>query len=135
MISDPFDCLMIADVLWQIIRPKDLKTLCLTSKQLRDLATPALYRNVTLDIGGPKDMLLIAGLLSRDNPGLKYIRDLSLGFERNIILSKQEIIDDSSDDGEEETAYEEFGLGARQAQLTARLLLDALPENVLESFR
>ena len=119
----------------QISRPEDLKSLCLTSKQLRDLATPPLYRKVLLFIGGHKD-IRISGLLSRTNPGIQYIRKVYLQLERTPIvpLDFQLNSDDSSED-EAEVQMEEIVGAARQAQFTVRLLLDFLPNDILENFR
>lgn len=119
----------------QITRPEDLKSLCLTSKELRDIATPPLYRKVLLFIGGHND-IRVSGLLSRTNPGIQYIRKVYLQLEKTPIppLDFQVNSDDSSED-EGEVHMEEIVGAARQAQFTVRLLLDFLPNDILENFR
>ena len=78
-------------------------------------------------------MRLSAGLLSRDNPGLKHIRKLVMDIERvKIQMVRTEDSDDSSDEGDE---FEDAGLAVRQANFTIRLLLDIIPVNSLEWFR
>ena len=78
-------------------------------------------------------MRLSAGLLSRDNPGLKHIRRLYLDLERVTIPKAQiEPSEDSSDEAEE---FEDAAIAARQANFTIRLLLDIIPVNTLERFR
>ena len=102
------------------------------NKELQEIATPILYRTVKLMIGGPKDMRLSAGLLSRDNPGLKHIRRLFLDLERVPVQKPEtEASDGSSDEAEE---FEDAGIGIRQANFTMRLLLDVIPVNTLEHF-
>ena len=59
----------------QIDRPTDLKMLCLTCKELRELVTPILYRTIQLFVGGQRDLRLIS-FLSQSNPGLPYIREM-----------------------------------------------------------
>lgn len=61
------------------MRPGDLKALRLTSKLMRELAPPFLYRTVSLELGGLGDSH-IAGLLSRSNPGTLHIKYLRLGI-------------------------------------------------------
>lgn len=120
---------------WQITRPEDLKSLCLTCKQLRDIATPPLYRKVLLFIGGHKD-IRVSGLLSRTNPGIQHIRKVYLQLEKTTIPTPdfQVNSDDSSED-EADVQIEDLVGAARQAQFTVRLLLDFLPNDILESFR
>lgn len=119
----------------QITRPEDLKSLCLTSKRLRDIATPPLYRKVVLFIGGHKD-IRVSGLLSRSNPGIQHIRKVYLQLEKTPIpaLDIHVNSDDSSED-EEDAQIEDIVGAARQAQFTVRLLLDFLPNDILEKFR
>lgn len=119
----------------QITRPEDLKSLCLTSKQLRDIATPPLYRKVLLFIGGHKD-IRVSGLLSRTNPGIQHIRKVYLQLEKTLVSSPdfQVNSDDSSED-EGDVEIENIVGAARQAQFTVRLLLDFLPNDILENFR
>ena len=59
-------------------RPGDLKALCLTSKLLQELATPFLYRTVSLKLGGAGDSH-ITGLASRFNYGIQHTKRLDLG--------------------------------------------------------
>ena len=61
----------------QINRPTDLKSLCLTSTELREIAVRCLYREVTIDVGSSKDTRLGA-FLSPKNIGLQHIRKLDL---------------------------------------------------------
>ncbi|KAF2159476.1 hypothetical protein M409DRAFT_30097 [Zasmidium cellare ATCC 36951] len=60
-------------------RPSDLKLLCLVSRDFRDAATPALYRNVVLDEKTPRwpRLRLGRGLLSFANAGLAHVRELT----------------------------------------------------------
>ena len=120
----------------QVTRPEDLKSLCLTSKALRDIATPLLYRKMFLFIGGHKD-IRISGLLSRTNPGIQHIRKVSLQLEKTIIPLTRPSPDDSdsSSDEESEPKFESIVGAARQAQFTVRLLIDFLPNDILENFR
>ena len=108
--------------------------MCLTSKELRDIATPPLYRKVLLFIGGLKDVR-ISGLLSRANPGLHHIRKIYLQLEKTPMPTQDFQInsDDSSED--EGDVQPDMGGAARQAQFTVRLLLDFLPNDILENFR
>lgn len=85
----------------QIARPTDLKTLCLTSKAFRDLATPRLYCKVTLFIGCSRDVR-ISGLLSRTNPGLYHIRKLYLQLQKTYTTIDPHDDDNSSSSDEEE---------------------------------
>ncbi len=61
----------------QVIRPTDLKNLCLSCKSLRNIAVRQLYRQVELEIGSEDD-LKISAFLNRNNPGLEHIRVLVL---------------------------------------------------------
>lgn len=119
----------------QIKRPEDLKSLCLTSKSLRAIATPPLYRKVFLSVGGHKD-IRVSGLLSRTNPGVQHIRKVYLHLEKVPYqnLDFQTNSDESSED-EVEVKLEDLAGAARQAQFTVRLLLDFLPNDILENFR
>lgn len=121
-------------ILPQIIRPEDLKSLCLTSKEVREIVIPQLYKKVLLFIGGQKD-LRVSTLLSRSNPGIQHIRKIYLQLEKTVLPSQ--ILQDSSDESEEEEVevrVEDVSGAARQAQLTVRLLLDFLPNDILETF-
>ncbi|KAK5122735.1 hypothetical protein LTR85_003650 [Meristemomyces frigidus] len=57
-------------------RPTDLKNLCLTSKAVRNIATPHLYREVTIDLSTCKYPLL-HGFFRPSNIGQKFVRKLS----------------------------------------------------------
>ncbi|KAI9676932.1 MAG: hypothetical protein M1817_006771 [Caeruleum heppii] len=60
-----------------VIRPTDMKSLCLTCSAIRDITVKQLYKKVELDVGGEADLKLSA-LLGRSNPGLEHIRSLIL---------------------------------------------------------
>ncbi|KAF2101735.1 hypothetical protein NA57DRAFT_73172 [Rhizodiscina lignyota] len=94
-----------------ILRPTDLVAVCLTSKQLHEIAVRFLYRDVPLDIGCPHDSSLAAFLNSR-NIGLPYIRKLDLY-----------LADIPDKCGQLE-----------QAHFATRMILEFLPENILERF-
>ena len=133
IMSECLTVLRLLIILTQITRPSDRKSLCLANKELREIAIPLLYRTVDLDVGGPKDMRLSAGLLSRDNPGLKHIRKLVLNLEDATGQeARMEISDDSSDEAEEPKAS---GATVHQVNFSIRLLLDVIPVNTLEYFR
>ena len=118
----------------QITRPEDLKSLCLTSKQLRDIATPPLYRKVLLFVGGYKDVR-VSGLLSRTNPGIQHVRKVYLQLDKTPMPTAGFPVDsdESSEDDGDELIEENLG-AARQARFTVRLLLDFLPNDILENF-
>ena len=94
-----------------INRPTDLKSLCLTSKQLRDISARRLYRSVTIDVGSSKDTRLGA-FLNPKNIGLPHIRKLDLYL--TDVLDKCNQI--------------------HQANFAVRMILELLPENILERF-
>lgn len=119
----------------QIKRPEDLKSLCLTNKELRDIATPPLYRKVLLFIGGHKD-IRVSGLLSPTNPGIQHIRKIYLQLEKTPITSQDfQVNSDDSSEEEGDVQIENMVGAARQAQFTVRLLLDFLPNDILDNFR
>ncbi|KAK5115176.1 hypothetical protein LTR85_009934 [Meristemomyces frigidus] len=95
-----------------INRPSDLKSICLVNKQFHELAVKPLYRNVSLDLGSPNDTRLSA-FLNPNNKGLKHIRQIRLYLAnvRDRCNQKQ------------------------QANFATRMLLEFLPEDVLEEFR
>ncbi|KAK5114188.1 hypothetical protein LTR62_002758 [Meristemomyces frigidus] len=62
-----------ADKSPEVLRPTDLRSLCLTSKLLHTLAVKPLYRTVSLDLGSEADTRLSA-FLSPANIGLKHVR-------------------------------------------------------------
>lgn len=96
----------------QVPRPTDLKSLCLVNRQCHELAVKPLYRNISLDLGSSTDTRLSAFLSAR-NIGLRHIRQIRLYLAnvRDRCNQKQ------------------------QADLAARMLLEFLPEDVLEEFR
>ena len=95
-----------------VLRPSDLKSICLTTKELHEIAVRFLYRNVSLDLGSAQDTRLSAFLNPR-NIGLKYIRQIRLYLAHVQDRCNQE----------------------QQAAFATRMLLEFLPENVLEEFR
>lgn len=95
-----------------MIRPSDLKNVCLVSKQLHSLAVRPLYRNVALDLGSNNDNRLTAFVNPR-NIGLKHIRQLRLYLAEVRDKCNQE----------------------QQAQFATRMILEFLPEDTLEEFR
>ncbi|KAJ4312828.1 hypothetical protein N0V94_007252 [Neodidymelliopsis sp. IMI 364377] len=98
-------------VIDHINRPTDLKSLCLTSHELRKIAVRHLYREVTIDVGSPKDARLGA-FLSSKNIGLQHIRKLDLYL--TDVLDKCNQI--------------------HQANFAVRMILELLPENILDKF-
>ena len=98
-------------IIQHIKRPTDLKSLCLTSKQLRDISARQLYREVTIDVGSSKDTRLGA-FLNPKNIGLQHIRKLDLYLTE--VLDKCNQI--------------------HQANFAVRMILELLPENILEKF-
>ena len=138
----------------KIDRPTDLKSLCLTSADFRELATPILYKTMILFVGGPQDLRLSA-MLAPGNPGIRHIREVylrlgntsvfppspgvSLSTKPRIRTEKAVITEKtrryhSDDSSEDEEIEENVIIPARQAQFTVRLLLDFLPANQLEIF-
>ncbi len=135
-IYPPFNSSVYRSRIHQILRPEDLKSLCLTSKQIREIVTPQLYRKVLLFIGGHKDVR-VSGLLSQSNPGIQHIRKIYLQLEKTFVPPPN-IIEENSDESSEEEGelrVEDISGSARQAQFTVRLLLDFLPNDILETFR
>lgn len=98
-------------IIQHIKRPTDLKSLCLTSRQLRDISARQLYREVTIDVGSSKDTRLGA-FLNPKNIGLQHIRKLDLYLTE--VLDKCNQI--------------------HQANFAVRMILELLPENILEKF-
>lgn len=80
--------------------------------ELHDIAVRFLYRNVALDLGSPSDTRL-SSFLNPKNIGLKHIRQLRLYLATVYDKCNQE----------------------QQAQFATRMLLEFLPEDVLEEFR
>ncbi|KXT13451.1 hypothetical protein AC579_4246 [Pseudocercospora musae] len=99
------------EIVERVIRPSDLKNVCLVSKQLHSLAVRPLYRNVALDLGSNNDNRLTAFVNPR-NIGLKHIRQLRLYLAEVRDKCNQE----------------------QQAQFATRMILEFLPEDTLEEF-
>jgi len=99
-------------VIEQIKRPSELKKICLVSKELRGIAVRFLYHRISLDLGSFKDNLM-PSFLSPRNIGLKYIRQIHLYLAHVTDRCNQE----------------------QQATFATRMLLEFLPENILEEFR
>jgi hypothetical protein len=95
----------------QVLRPTDLKNLCLVCKQLHELAVRQLYHEVTLDVGSSNDTRLGA-FLSSKNIGLQYVRKLDLYLADVLDKCNQ----------------------LQQANFAIRMILELLPENILEKF-
>ncbi|KAJ4375210.1 hypothetical protein N0V83_002296 [Neocucurbitaria cava] len=95
----------------QIARPTDLKSVCLACKQLHEIAVRQLYHEVTLDVGSANDTRL-AAFLSPRNIGLQHVRKLDL------------YLADVSDKCNQ----------LQQANFAIRMILELLPENILEKF-
>ncbi|MCJ1309994.1 hypothetical protein MMC25_003655 [Agyrium rufum] len=115
-----------------ITRPTDLKSLCLSCKDLRGVATPALYRKIHLFVGGDQDMHLL-NFVNSSNPGLPFIREIFIRLQKRSLVSKrsQSPEDDLSSSEDEVEALPEIG---RQAQFTLGVLLTHLPKDTLEMF-
>lgn len=94
-----------------VIRPSDLQNVCLVSHEMRDIAVRFLYRSVNLDLGSANDTR-IAAFLSPKNPGLKHVKQLRLYLAHVHDRCNQE----------------------QQATFATRMILEFLPENVLEEF-
>ncbi|RMZ12132.1 hypothetical protein D0860_03091 [Hortaea werneckii] len=101
-----------AAIVEKVLRPTDLKSLCLVNKQLHELAVKPLYRNVSLDLGSGHDSRL-ASFLSPKNIGLKHVRQVRLYLANIRDRCNQK----------------------RQADFATQMLLEFLPEDVLEEFR
>ena len=99
-----------------VLRPSDLKNVCLVNRAFHEIAVKALYRHVPLDLGSDKDLRLSA-FLSPKNIGLKHIRHVRL------YLANERDRDKSSEAQEQ------------QASLVAKMILEFLPEDTLEEFR
>ncbi|KAF3033560.1 hypothetical protein E8E12_002528 [Didymella heteroderae] len=98
-------------VIDHILRPTDLKSLCLTSKQLREITVRRLYREVSIDVGSSKDTRLGA-FLNPKNIGLQHIRKLDLYLTDVLDKCNQ----------------------VHLANFAVRMILELLPENILEKF-
>ncbi|CAI6334961.1 unnamed protein product [Periconia digitata] len=98
-------------ILQHIIRPTDLKNICLTNKLLHEIAVRQLYHEVVLDVGSDDDTRLGA-FLSPKNIGLKHIRKMDLYLA---------------------DTYDKCGQ-LKMAHLSIRMILEFLPEDILEKF-
>ncbi|KAK4929469.1 hypothetical protein LTR66_016158 [Elasticomyces elasticus] len=99
-------------VVSHIIRPSDLKNVCLVSKQLHEIAVRTLYHTVSLDLGSSTDLRLGAFLSSR-NIGLPHVRKIRL-YLANVLDRCNQL---------------------QQAHFAIRMILEFLPEDCLEEFR
>lgn len=98
-------------IIERVPRPSDLKNACLVSKKFHSIAVRSLYRNVALDLGSDHDTRL-SSFLNPRNIGLQHIRQLRLYLAESADRCNQE----------------------RQAQFATRMILEFLPEDVLEEF-
>ncbi|KAA8627080.1 hypothetical protein PtrSN002B_001744 [Pyrenophora tritici-repentis] len=98
-------------IIQHINRPTDLKNVCLTCKQLHEIAVRPLYYEVTLDVGSASDTRL-AAFLNPNNIGLKHVRKLDLYLADVLDKCNQQ----------------------QQANFAIRMILELLPENQLEKF-
>ncbi|KAK7532946.1 uncharacterized protein J3D65DRAFT_633840 [Phyllosticta citribraziliensis] len=94
-----------------VLRPTDLRNLCLVCKQLHQIAVRSLYRDVILDVGSTADLNLGAFLNPR-NVGLQHIRRLHI-YLADIQDKRNQL---------------------QQAHFAVRMILEFLPENILERF-
>ncbi|EMC95885.1 hypothetical protein BAUCODRAFT_507579 [Baudoinia panamericana UAMH 10762] len=97
-------------VVEHILRPTDLKNICLVNKQLHGLAVKELYRKVDLDLGSRNDTHLSA-FLNPNNKGLKHIKQIRL--HRANIHDRR---------------------NTQLINFATRMLVEFLPEDVLEEF-
>ncbi|KAF2664515.1 hypothetical protein BT63DRAFT_379021 [Microthyrium microscopicum] len=95
-----------------IIRPTDQKNLCLLNKHMHQIGVRELYREVTVEVGSPQDTRLTT-LVNPRNIGLPYIRKLDIYLADVPDKCTQQL---------------------QQANFSVRLLLEFLPENILEKF-
>ncbi|CAN9375377.1 unnamed protein product [Alternaria alternata] len=98
-------------IVQHINRPTDLKNVCLTCKQLHEIAVRQLYYEVTLDVGSSHDTRL-AAFLNPKNIGLQHVRKLDLYLADVLDKCNQQ----------------------QQANFAIRMILELLPENQLEKF-
>ena len=98
-------------VVEHVTRPTDLRNICLVCKQLHEIAVRSLYYEVTLDVGSPNDTRL-AAFLNPKNIGLPHVRKLDL------------YLADVQDKCNQQ----------QQADFAIRMMLELLPENILEKF-
>ncbi|KAF2115469.1 hypothetical protein BDV96DRAFT_80266 [Lophiotrema nucula] len=98
-------------VVQHVTRPTDLRKLCLVCKQLHEISVRQLYNEVTIDVGSPNDTKL-AAFLNAKNIGLQYVRKLDLYLADVPDKCNQ----------------------VQQANFAIRMILELLPENILEKF-
>ncbi|OAL45096.1 hypothetical protein IQ07DRAFT_648846 [Pyrenochaeta sp. DS3sAY3a] len=94
-----------------IPRPTDLKNVCLTCKQLHQIAVRPLYHDVTLDVGSANDTRL-AAFLSPKNIGLPHVRKIDMYLADVVDKCNQ----------------------PQQANFAIRMILELMPEDTLEKF-
>ncbi|KAJ9649086.1 hypothetical protein H2199_001000 [Coniosporium tulheliwenetii] len=97
-----------------IARPTDLVRVCLTCKQLHEIAVRFLYNCVGLDVGSSMISELSAFLNPR-NIGLPFIRKLDL-YQSDM----------------DSCCIQVQQARAQQAKFAIRMILELLPENILE---
>ena len=114
----------------QIRRPRYLRSLCLTSKKIFDVALPFLYRNLWLTVGGPNDDKVIS-LLNPRNPGLPYVRNVDIELE-DITVGWS--TDGFAEEDSHKMPVREYG-APQQANLMTKLLLEMLPPDILHYLR
>ena len=90
-----------------VTRTTDLKSLCLTSKQVRSIATPCLYETVVLVEGWKEDQ----GFFRQDNSGHPYVRSLIIPSQSSHNPKK-----------------------SKSGQRAIRLALQLIPRNALQHF-
>lgn len=95
----------------QVHRPTELKNLCLTCSQMHKITVRKLYHEVTLEVGSSTDAKLTSFINPR-NIGLPHIRKLDLYLA--------EVADKCNQ--------------LQQAHFAIRMILEFLPENILEKF-
>ncbi|KAI9839416.1 MAG: hypothetical protein M1838_004329 [Thelocarpon superellum] len=140
-----------------IIRPGDLKSLCLTCKDLRDIAIRQLYRKVEIDIGSQSDLKLSA-FLGRNNPGLPFVRTLILNPDVDTYIPSPRSSPSppppppppplivmggpppppppmQAPPGRREPSVVIESRRWNPAHFTVSILLELLPENILEKFQ
>lgn len=74
---------LLLHVIGYIARPSDLKSLCLTSTEIRRPATTLLYKRIIFDKSIPNWASLMkpgTGMLSQSNAGLAQIRELTFRY-------------------------------------------------------
>lgn len=98
----------------QVLRPTDLRNVCLVNKECHELAVKPLYRYIDLDIGSHHDGRL-ATCFSPRNIGVPHIRSIHL------------YLADEQHDRDKRNTVD-------QAHLVTRMILELLPADILERF-